>query len=164
VSAARPKVAGYPFTTLTPYLGVVGGEDWEYVLADIPGLIAGAHEGHGLGHRFLRHLLRTRYLVYLIDVSEASGRDPVEDLKVLMREVEQYGHGLESRPAAVAANKMDILVDEHRVDGLERAARVKGFALWRISAVTGEGIQRMTKELAARLHKIEAEAVAGERA
>jgi GTP-binding protein len=164
VSAARPKVAGYPFTTLNPHLGVVGGEDWEYVLADIPGLIAGAHEGHGLGHRFLRHLLRTRFLVYLVDVSEASERDPVEGLKVLRREVERYGHGLEARPAAVAANKMDILVDERRVDGLERAARAMGLDLWRISAATGEGVRKMTNDLAARLRGIEAEAVTGERA
>lgn len=164
VSAARPKVAGYPFTTLTPHLGVVSGEDWEYILADIPGLIAGAHRGHGLGHRFLRHVLRTRFLVYLIDVSEASGRDPSDDLKVLVKEVEQYGHGLEARPAAVAANKMDILGDARRVDNLERSVRNMGFAFWKISAATGEGVGLMTKELAMRLQKLAAEAAALERA
>jgi GTP-binding protein len=164
VSAARPKVAGYPFTTLTPHLGVVGGEDWEYVLADVPGLISGAHEGHGLGHRFLRHLLRTRLLVYLIDASEASGRDPVDDLKVLLNEVEQYGHGLETRPAVVVANKMDIVVDEGQIADLERASRAMGLDLWRVSAATGEGIRRMVHELARRLQEIPAEAVAGERA
>ncbi len=94
VSAARPKVAAYPFTTLNPHLGVVRCEDEEFVLADIPGLVPGAHQGVGLGHRFLRHLLRTRFLLYFIDVSEASDRDPVEDLCVLKEEVEQYGKGL----------------------------------------------------------------------
>ncbi len=153
VSAARPKVADYPFTTLTPHLGMVRYDDEEFVLADVPGLISGAHQGVGLGHRFLRHLLRTRVLVYLIDVSEASGRDPVEDLEALRQEVEQYGQGLEVTPAAVAANKIDILGDERRTAALEREARALELDLWRISAVTGEGTQAMIRELARRVRE-----------
>jgi GTP-binding protein len=143
-------------------LGVVGGEDWEFVLADLPGLISGAHEGQGLGHSFLRHLLRTRFLVYLIDVSEASGRDPVDDLKVLQREIMRYNRGLETRPASVAANKMDILIDERRVSNLEQAARTMGLDLFRVSAVTGEGTRQMMKELARRLRVFSAGTAAGE--
>jgi GTP-binding protein len=162
VSAARPKVADYPFTTLTPHLGVVGGEEWEYVLADVPGLISGAHEGQGLGHRFLRHLLRTRFLVYLVDASEASGRDPADDLKVLLNEVERYGHGLGTRPAVVVANKMDIVADPGRIAHLESACRALGYDLLRVSAATGEGTREMVNELARRLQEIPTEVEAGE--
>jgi GTP-binding protein len=133
-------------------------------LADVPGLISGAHEGHGLGHRFMRHLLRTRFLVYLVDASDSSGRDPVEDLNVLLDEVEQYGHGLETRPAVVVANKMDIVVGEGRVTDLENACGALGFDLLRISAATGEGTREMVRELARRLQAMPPEAVAGEEA
>ncbi len=148
VSAARPKVADYPFTTLSPHLGVVGDEEGEFVLADIPGLIEGAHDGQGLGHRFLRHLLRTRFLVYLIDASETSDRDPLEDLQVLRREVEQYGNGLSERPAAVAANKIDIVINEKRLTELEGASQALGLGFWRISAATGQGTKEMILDLA----------------
>jgi GTP-binding protein len=143
-------------------LGVVGGEEWEFVLADVPGLIAGAHDGQGLGHRFLRHLLRTRFLVYLVDASEASGRDPADDLKVLLHEVEQYGHGLETRPAMVVANKMDIVADDSRVAELESVCRALEFDLLRVSAATGEGTRAMVTELATRLQEISTEVEAGE--
>lgn len=158
VSSARPKVADYPFTTLTPHLGVVGDEDEELVWADIPGLIAGAHRGLGLGDRFLRHLLRTRFLVYVIDVSEASGRDPVDDFRVLKAEVSRYGHGLGVLPAAVAANKVDILFEERRAARLERAARESGLVCWRISGVTGQGTEEMIRRVTERLRQAAADA------
>ncbi len=164
VSAARPKVADYPFTTVTPHLGVVAvGDDTEFVLADVPGLISGAHQGMGLGHRFLRHLLRTRFLVYLIDVSEASGRDPVEDLRALRQEVRQYGQGLEATPAAVAANKIDILGDGARLAALEQAARRLELDFWKVSAATGKGTKRMIRELAGRIKGVMTKEKVGER-
>ncbi|MGE0395021.1 MAG: GTPase ObgE, partial [Vicinamibacterales bacterium] len=112
VSAARPKIASYPFTTLTPHLGVVTMSDTRsFVIADVPGLIEGAHEGHGLGHQFLRHLERTKVLIHLVDVSGASGRDPVEDFDVVRRELALFDAGLAGKPQIVAANKLDALDD-----------------------------------------------------
>ena len=162
VSSARPKVADYPFTTLTPHLGVVGDADEEFVLADVPGLIEGAHQGSGLGHQFLRHLLRTRLLVYLIDVSESSGREPVEDFRILRDEVQQYGHGLERLPAVVAANKIDILYDGERAIHLERSSKEAGMELWRISAATGEGTRQLIQRLSRKLRELDLEMPAGE--
>ena len=116
ISAARPKIADYPFTTLVPNLGVVGLSDGRsFVVADIPGLIEGAHEGHGLGHRFLSHLERTKVLVHLVDVSSMSGRDPVEDFEIIQRELELFpgrdaaGERLADKPQLVTANKIDAL-------------------------------------------------------
>ena len=126
ISAARPKIADYPFTTLMPNLGVVGlSGDRTFVVADVPGLIEGAHAGHGLGHRFLSHLERTKVLVHLVDVSSSSGRDPVEDFDVIMRELELFpgrdasGERLADKPLLVAANKIDAL------DEPERLARLR---------------------------------------
>ena len=110
VSAAKPKVADYPFTTLAPHLGVVSlDDDRSFVLADVPGLLPGAHLGIGLGDRFLRHLSRTSVLVYLVDVSEGSGRSPAADLESLLEEVAEFGHGLETKDAVVGANKIDAV-------------------------------------------------------
>lgn len=153
VSAAHPKVADYPFTTLTPHLGVVELDGDGFVIADVPGLIPGAHEGAGLGDRFLRHLVRTRLLLYFIDVSESSGRRPEDDLKALRAEVALFGHGLAGKAAAVVANKMDVLSDEGRVESLRRACRAADLALWTVSAVTGEGVAQVVRKLAARLHE-----------
>src|SRR5207302_6542523 len=117
VSAARPKIADYPFTTLTPNLGVVRlGEDRSFVVADVPGLIEGAHRGQGLGHQFLRHLERTKVLVHVVDISSATGRDAVADLDVVRHELELFQPALAARPQLVAANKIDALDDEARVD------------------------------------------------
>jgi len=141
ISAAKPKIADYPFTTLTPHLGVVTlSDDRSFVVADVPGLIEGAHEGHGLGHQFLRHIERTKVLVHLVDVSGASGRDPVEDLVTIRRELEFYNPELLEKPQLVAANKVDALDDPARVAALEAKARQLGLPFHRISAVTGEGI------------------------
>src|SRR5262245_30849275 len=119
ISAARPKIADYPFTTLTPNLGVVSlSDNRSFVVADIPGLIEGAHRGLGLGHRFLRHLERTKVLVHVVDVTGASGRDPVEDLDTVRHELELFRPEFAGRPQLVAANKMDAVDDESRVTAL----------------------------------------------
>src|SRR5579872_5707331 len=115
ISAAKPKIADYPFTTLTPNLGVVSlSGDRSFVVADVPGLIEGAHRGLGLGHQFLRHLERTKVLVHLVDVSNASGRDPVVDFDTVRRELELFDPAFASRPQIVAANKIDVADDEQR--------------------------------------------------
>jgi GTP-binding protein len=144
ISAARPKIADYPFTTLTPHLGVVGlSGDRSFVVADVPGLIEGAHRGLGLGHRFLRHLERTKLLVHVVDVSPASGRDPVDDLNTVRRELEQFRPELAAKPQLVAANKMDVVQDDDRAKALERRARALQLPFFKVSAVTGAGIQEL---------------------
>jgi GTP-binding protein len=144
VSAARPKIADYPFTTLTPNLGVVAlPGDRSFVVADVPGLIAGAHAGHGLGHQFLRHIERTKVLIHLVDVSGASGRDPVEDFDTIRRELELYNPELLDKPHLVAANKIDALDDPARATALEKRARQLKLTCFRISSVTGEGVREL---------------------
>ena len=161
ISAARPKIADYPFTTLTPNLGVVGlSDDRTFVVADVPGLIEGAHAGHGLGHRFLSHLERTKVLVHLVDVSPASGRDPVEDFDVITRELALFpgrdasGERLEDKPVVLAANKIDALDDPDRLARLRARAEKAGIAVHPISAASGEGIdpllEAVWRELARR--------------
>lgn len=144
LSAAKPKIADYPFTTLVPNLGVMSYEDpadsRTLVIADIPGLIEGAAEGHGLGIQFLRHVERTRLLVHVVDVSEASGRDPVDDFRIVLRELEKFSADLAARPMLVAANKIDAAQDPERIRRLEEAAKARGLDVMRISAVTGEGL------------------------
>jgi len=147
ISAARPKIASYPFTTLTPNLGVVGLSDSRsFVVADIPGLIEGAHTGHGLGHRFLSHLERTKVLVHLVDVSSASGRDAVSDFDVIMRELALFpgrdasGEQLKDKPMVVAANKIDALDQPERLEHLRARVAEQGLPLFAISAATGEGV------------------------
>jgi len=147
ISAAKPKIADYPFTTLEPQLGVVSiGEaphEESYVVADIPGLIAGAHLGAGLGTQFLRHIERTRLLAHLVDVSDASGRpDPVEDFKVIMAELESFGHGLEEKPMIVVASKVDVANPE-KLKKLKAMAKRKKLDFYEISAVTGLGIEKL---------------------
>ncbi len=144
ISAARPKIAAYPFTTLTPNLGVVGlSSDRSFVVADVPGLIEGAHRGLGLGHQFLRHLERTKILVHLVDISGASGRDPVDDLDTVRRELELFRPELAAKPQIVAANKIDALDDESQVSELCTRARALGLPFFRISAVTGAGVSEL---------------------
>lgn len=140
VSAARPKIADYPFTTLVPNLGVVRvDEGRSFVMADIPGLIEGAHAGAGLGHQFLRHTERTRLLVHVLDVSGSEGRDPLGDFEVVNRELALYSKELASRPMIIAANKMDL------PGAAENLARLKGalgerYEIFPVSALTGEGL------------------------
>jgi GTP-binding protein len=141
ISAAKPKIADYPFTTLTPHLGVVSlHDDRSFVVADVPGLIEGASEGHGLGHQFLRHIERTKVLIHLVDVSGASGRDPVSDFETIRRELALYNSQLLDKPEIVVANKMDAVDDPSRVDALARRAAALDLPFFRISAVTGQGV------------------------
>jgi GTP-binding protein len=144
ISAARPKIADYPFTTLTPNLGVVSlSDDRSFVVADVPGLIEGAHRGQGLGHQFLRHLERTKVLVHLVDVSGASGRDPVEDMDVIRRELELFAPALAAKPQIVAANKIDALDDPDRIRAVEQRAAALDLPFFRISGVTGAGVPEL---------------------
>ena len=148
ISAARPKIADYPFTTLTPNLGVVSmSGDRSFVVADVPGLIEGAHEGHGLGDRFLKHLERTRILIVIVDVSGFSGRQPADDLDVLRRELALFDKDLASKPQVVAANKIDAATDESLVTSLETRARELGLPCFRISAVAGTGLQPLLEAM-----------------
>jgi GTPase len=158
ISAARPKIADYPFTTLEPNLGVVTvGEipdEESYVVADIPGLIEGAHQGHGLGTQFLRHIERTRILAHLIDVSDASGRpDPTEDFKVIMNELESFGAGLIQKPMILIASKIDV-ANAEKLTKLQKFAKRKKLELLALSAVTGKGINELKYELAKRVREI----------
>ena len=148
ISAARPKIADYPFTTLEPNLGVVSIDDQTFVVADIPGLIEGAHLGHGLGVQFLRHIERTRLLVHLVDVSESSGRDPVEDFRVVREELASFSEGLVKKPMVVVATKIDVAQDLKRVAGLRSLAEAKGLPFYEISSVTGQGIEGLKYEMA----------------
>jgi GTP-binding protein len=146
ISSARPKIADYPFTTLTPHLGVVTlSDDRSFVVADVPGLIEGAHVGHGLGHRFLRHIERTKLLVYVIDVSEASGRNPAEDFHTVRRELELFDASLLQRPQLGVANKVDVLADRARLEALEGCLQGYGIPLHAISAVTGAGVPALVE-------------------
>lgn len=154
VSAARPKIADYPFTTLEPHLGVVRMEDdYTFVVADIPGLIEGAHEGHGLGVQFLKHIERTRVLVHLVDVSASTGRDPVHDFHVIMGELAAFSEDLAAKPMLVAASKIDVAQDEERTASIERLAAELNLPFHRISSVTGEGIAQLRFALAERLRR-----------
>jgi GTP-binding protein len=155
ISAARPKIADYPFTTLQPNLGVVvAGEppdDVSFVVADIPGLIEGASQGAGLGTQFLRHIERTRFLVHLVDVSDASGRpDPVHDYEAITRELASFGSGLDKKPMVIAASKMDT-VNQDKLAKLKRYCKRKKLELFPISAVTGEGIEELKWAMAKRV-------------
>src|SRR5690348_1290510 len=147
ISAARPKIADYPFTTLEPNLGVVSVDDDTFVVADIPGLIEGAHLGHGLGVQFLKHIERTRLLVHLVDVSEVSGRDPVHDFHVVMEELAGFREDLAKKPMFVVASKMDAAQDPARVEALRDLAKDKGLPFYEISSVTGQGIENLKYEM-----------------
>jgi len=155
VSAAKPKIADYPFTTLEPNLGVVTvGQEPDlqsFVVADMPGLIEGAHLGQGLGVQFLKHIERTRVLAHLVDVSDASGRtDAVEDLKVINKELAGFGHGLDEKPMIVIATKIDAANPE-KLKKLTAHAKRRKLEFHAISAVTGEGIDALKWALAKRL-------------
>ncbi len=163
ISAARPKIADYPFTTLVPNLGVVDlGDDRSFVVADVPGLIEGAHTGHGLGHRFLGHVERTKVLVHLVDVSSASGRDPVDDFDIIQRELSLYegdeslraGEGSRSLhrtladwPQIVAPTKLDALDEPERLSRLVDHVRAQGLECFPISAVTGDGLTPLLERM-----------------
>jgi GTP-binding protein len=143
ISAARPKIADYPFTTLVPNLGVASVGDRSFVVADIPGLIEGAHEGHGLGIQFLRHVERTRLLVHLVDVSEYTGRDPVQDFHVIMSELASFDESMAHKPMLLVASKIDVAQDSERIEVIRRLAAEQGMPFHEISSVTGQGIEEL---------------------
>jgi GTP-binding protein len=159
ISAARPKIAEYPFTTLEPQLGVVSLDDYRsFVVADIPGLIEGAHLGHGLGIQFLRHIERTRLLVHLVDVSETSGREPVQDFETVMAELASFSEELAQKPMLVVATKMDAAQDPARVDALRAMAARRELPFFAISSATGQGIDELRYAMGERVLATRAEA------
>lgn len=174
MSAARPKVADYPFTTLVPNLGVARSGDGSFVLADIPGLIEGAHEGRGLGHEFLRHIERTALIVHVVDLTgDYEGRDPLEDYDIINRELALYTDELARRPRVVVANKMDVPGTEEAADALAARVREDSIAaaggdefapspidpkLYRVSALTGEGVDSLKAALATKVQELREQA------
>ena len=154
VSAAKPKIANYHFTTLTPVLGVVSaGEGKSFVMADIPGLIEGASEGIGLGHEFLRHVERCRLIVHVVDVSGIEGRNPQEDFEIINRELNNFSGELAKRPQIVAANKCDMASPEQIAD-FQKYVSAKGYAFYKISAATNQGTKELINAVAAELDKL----------
>jgi len=155
VSAAKPKIADYPFTTLEPNLGVVDLGDFRtFVIADIPGLIEGAHTGAGLGDRFLRHIERTKLLLHLVDVSSVSGRDTVADYETVNRELSSYNSELAGRPQLVVATKMDALDEPERLKSLRLRVEADGKPFFAISSATGEGVRDLVNAIAAKLDEL----------
>jgi GTP-binding protein len=155
VSAARPKIADYPFTTLEPNLGVVDLGDYRtFVIADIPGLIEGASAGAGLGDRFLRHVERTKLILHLVDVSSFSERDPVCDYETINRELALYDKSLAERPQIVVATKIDALDEPDRLERLRNIAEQDSRPFFAISAVTGDGVSNLISEIASKLDEI----------
>jgi GTPase len=147
ISSAKPKIADYPFTTLSPHLGVVRVEEFRsFVVADIPGLIEGAHDGHGLGDQFLKHVERTRVLVHLIDVSDTA-RDPVSDFKTISKELELFDKQLLERKQLVVASKIDVISDPQKISRLRAMCNRRKLPFLSISAVTGHGIKELIGEL-----------------
>ena len=148
ISAARPKIADYPFTTLEPNLGVVQMPDLRsFVVADIPGIIEGAHEGRGLGIQFLRHIERTKILAHLVDMSD-TGRDPINDFETLLKELESFSEELAKKPMIVLASKMDAAQDLKKVKALKAIAKKRALPFYEISSVTGQGIEAVKFALA----------------
>jgi GTPase len=165
ISAAKPKIADYPFTTLEPNLGVVDMGDYRtFVVADIPGLIEGASEGAGLGDRFLRHVERTQLMLHLVDVSSISGRDPVSDYEIIDRELANYNADLALRPQIVVATKMDALDEPERLEALRERAAKDRRQFFQISAVTNEGVKNLVDAVSRRLTTIKEEEEEAKRA
>jgi len=156
VSAARPKIANYHFTTLEPNLGVVKmGEGKSFVMADIPGLIEGAHEGIGLGHEFLRHIERTRLIVHIVDVSGIEGRDPIEDYEKINSELSLYSKSLAERPQIVVANKIDVIADPELLEKFREYIKEKGLELFEISAAAHKGTRELINYVSSILDTLE---------
>ena len=152
MSAARPKIADYPFTTLVPNLGMVRAGEYSYVVADVPGLIEGASEGRGLGHQFLRHIERTALIMHVVDMTGGfEDRDPVEDYRIINRELEQYGAELSERPQIVVANKTDIMEDESLLEKLRTHVEPLGYPLFALSAASHTGTRELVLKIAEKL-------------
>jgi GTP-binding protein len=171
ISAARPKIAAYPFTTLEPHLGVVSadpdaapGAGRVFVVADVPGLIEGAHEGVGLGTRFLKHIERTRLIAHLVDTSDANDRDPVHDFEILEHELAAFSAGLAKKPRMVVATKLDATTNREHLDELRAFSEKRGLEFHAISSASGEGIVELVRAMAAALDRIPKPSVAVEMA
>ncbi len=174
MSAARPKIADYPFTTLVPNLGVATSGDYSFVIADVPGLIEGAHEGRGLGHEFLRHIERTAMIVHVVDLTgDWEGRDPLNDYEIIKNEIALYKEELDARPRMVVANKIDACFDDELIKKLEQRVREDSIAaaggdewadspfdpkLYKISALTGQGVDSLKAAIATRVHALREQA------
>ena len=155
ISAARPKIADYPFTTLVPNLGVVSyGDGATFVLADIPGLIEGAHEGAGLGIQFLRHIERTKILIHLLDLSPITNRDPIEDYEAMNRELKAYSEELSKKPQILVLNKIDITEVREDLEKIEKHFSKSGVKPFPISSATGEGTKELVWEVVRHLEKL----------
>ncbi len=155
ISAAKPKIADYPFTTLEPNLGVVDMGDFRtFVVADIPGLIEGASTGAGLGHQFLRHVERTKLMLHLVEVSSLEGRDPVSDYEIINRELANYDENLATRPQIVVATKIDALDDPERLEKLRKRAMKDRKRFFAISSVTNEGVKELVNEVSKSLTEL----------
>jgi GTPase len=166
ISAARPRIAAYPFTTLEPHLGVVSadpdaapGQGRTFVVADVPGLIEGAHEGAGLGTRFLKHVERTRLIAHLVDTSDANPRDPIRDFEIIEHELASFSPELAEKPMLVVATKLDATTDRAHLDELRDFAARRGLEFHAISAATGEGVVPLVRAIADALDKIPKPAV-----
>ncbi len=146
LTAARPKIANYHFTTLTPNLGIVKRYETDFVLADIPGLVEGASEGVGLGHDFLRHVERTRLLLHVVDAAGSEGRDPMEDFRIINEELSKYGEP-EGRPQLVVLNKCDLISEPEQIDGLKRRFADMGYLAFPVSAATNRGFDVLLDEV-----------------
>jgi GTP-binding protein len=171
ISAARPKIAAYPFTTLEPHLGVVSadpgaapGSGRTYVVADVPGLIEGAHEGAGLGTRFLKHLERTRLIAHLVDTSDANDRDPVRDFEIIEHELASFSPDLAEKPMIVVATKLDATTNRDHLEELRAFAAKRGLEFHSISSASGEGIVELVRAMADALDRIPKPAAAEETA
>ena len=161
MSAARPKIADYPFTTLQPNLGMVRVEDYDYVVADIPGLIEGASEGKGLGHEFLRHVERTALILHIVDLSGSyEGRNPVHDYMVIKRELAMYAQELAERPCIVVGNKADLPETDVASRQMRAAAEADGLDYFEVSAATGMGMHELMLEVGRRVRELRAAAAA----
>jgi GTPase len=166
ISAARPKIAAYPFTTLEPHLGVVSadpdagpGRGRTFVVADVPGLIEGAHEGVGLGIRFLKHVERTRLIARLVDTSDANDHDPVHDFEIIERELAAFSPSLAEKPMIVVATKLDATTNREHLEELRAFAAKRGLEFHAISSATGEGITELVRGMADALDRIPKPAV-----
>ncbi|MGA8072739.1 MAG: GTPase ObgE [Candidatus Acidiferrales bacterium] len=161
ISAARPKIAAYPFTTLEPHLGVVSadpdvpqGSGRTFVVADVPGLIEGAHEGVGLGVRFLKHIERTRLVAHLVDTSDANENDPVKEFEIIERELRAFSEEVAEKPVIVVATKLDATTDRSKLEKLEAYAKKRGLPFFAISSATGEGVQKLVRGMADALDRL----------
>jgi GTP-binding protein len=154
ISSAKPKIADYPFTTLVPFLGVVKYADFRsFVIADIPGLIEGAHHGSGLGFQFLRHVERTSILLHLVDISDMAEGDPAENFEKINKELRLFSPKLLEKPQAVAGTKLDIQGDGKRLDRLEQYCKDKGYDFFPLCSITGKGIKRLVHYLGKKLEE-----------